>query len=151
MLKTVLTDMDGVLADFDRRMRELRGGYWDRMVDPPEMFEPGFFRGLPIVPGAKEGIARLLAAKDRIKLYVATKPVRNAHCPGEKILWIEEHFPELHQHIILTCDKGILHGDYLIDDDWDGRWEKVFRGKMIKFHTHDAENSWRKATQEILG
>jgi hypothetical protein len=44
--------MDGPLADFERAMANLRGGQYIKEEDPPEMFVKGFFRSLPVTPGA---------------------------------------------------------------------------------------------------
>jgi 5'(3')-deoxyribonucleotidase len=151
-MKTVFVDMDGVLADFEKQMNKLRGGPWDPAPDPPEMFEPGFFRSLPVVPGADWAMELFREAdeKNLIRVYIASKPVRNGHCAGEKILWVEEHFPWLWRRMLLVCDKRLLRGDFLIDDDHEDRWHKTFEGTFIKFDKADPYGSWERAVTKVF-
>ena len=117
--KIVFVDLDGVLADFYRHVWEVRGLPIGTPIDwnPPEMFEPGFFAALPLIPGAKKGLEALLS-NPGLDIYIASKPVAECgHCAKEKYEWIAQHFPELVKKIFLACDKTLLRGDYLIDDD----------------------------------
>lgn len=151
-MKTVFIDMDGVLADFDAEMRYLRQGPWDRKQDPPEMYLQHFFARLPVMAGAKGSVTHLfnLERSGHAKFYVATKPVRNLWCAGEKQKWIDQHFPELSKRMLMVCDKALLHGDLLIDNDHEGRWEKVFRGTLIKFDHARPEESWAAALKQVF-
>lgn len=140
--RTVFLDMDGVLADFDGAITS--GVDWD----PPEMFEPGFFRNLKVMPGAKEAVAKLLANPD-LEVYIGSKPTtKNLSSFTEKAAWIEEHFPDLLKRIILVCDKKLLNGDILIDDDLK-TWGHVFKGQFIHFDRHNSEESWKKIVEEL--
>ena len=130
--------MDGVLADFKAGV-----GRPDHEWDPPEMFVQGFFRNLPLMAGAKEGVEALLK-HSYIDLYIATKPTtKNLFCATEKFQWIEEHFPELLKKMHVTCDKGQLRGDYLIDDDKD-QWGEKFPGSFIHFKERDPLVAWKE-------
>ena len=130
--------MDGVLADFDGRIgRERIDG-----VDPPEMFEKGFFRGLDPMLGAIEAVDALLQMKG-IELFIATKPsTKNLYSTIEKYEWVNEHFPKLLRRMFLTCDKGHLNGHYLIDDDKD-RWGHRFPGKFLHFDRMNSAECWK--------
>lgn len=145
----VFLDIDGVLADFDNALPpEQRRKPGVNNWDPPAMFEPGFFRGLPVMPGAKKAVASLLADPS-IQLYVGSKPTTKAlTCPTEKYQWIGEHFPELLRRVCLVCDKGLLLGDVLVDDDKD-RWAESFIGTFIHFDRSRPEASWRRVLAEI--
>jgi len=112
MKKIVFIDMDGVIADFD-------GALALPVRDPPEMFIKGFFRNLKVMPGAINAVNQLLTM-EHLKLYIGSKPsTDNLHSSMEKYEWIAEHFPPLLKRIVLVCDKSLLRGDYLIDDDKD--------------------------------
>lgn len=145
----VFLDMDGVLADFDGSLppdqrRPSGSSHWD----PPAMFEPGFFRGLKVMPGAKPAVATLMASK-KLDVYVGSKPTtKNLNCPSEKYQWIEEHFPDLLRKVVLVCDKGLLRGDVLIDDDAD-RWMNSFDGRFIHFDRTRPLESWRDIVKEL--
>jgi 5'(3')-deoxyribonucleotidase len=143
-MKIVFLDMDGVLADFDGAIPP--GSGWD----PPEMFVVGFFRNLKVMPGAKQSVAKLLENPD-LEVYIGSKPTtKNLHSFTEKAEWIEEHFPALLKSMVLVCDKKLLHGDILIDDDLE-RWSPVFDGQFIHFDRHNPEQSWGKIVEELCG
>jgi len=142
----VYLDMDGVLADFDAGI----GHPYVYKSDPPEMLKKGFFRNLPVVPGAKEAVARLLA-NPNVALFVATKPTtKNLNCTLEKYEWIDEHFPELLKRMFMVCDKGLLIGDLLVDDDFE-EWGLKFSGQFIHFDRKAPLSSWEDAVNEIEG
>jgi len=132
-----LIDMDGVLVDFVggfRRAWAKRGHpdyfaewtVWDFFAFVPKeyhgelhavMCEPGFFRGLPAMPGAQAALAEMAA--DGHALWICSTPwPGNNRCVEEKIDWLVEHFGETLalKRSIFTQDKTIIHGDLLVDD-----------------------------------
>lgn len=140
-MKIVYIDMDGVLADFEKGIGR-PGHEWDA----PEMFVPGFFRRLEVLPGAKEAVGKLLTFS-QLDVYIATKPTTKAlGCATEKFQWIEEHFPDLLRKMFITCDKGHLNGDYLIDDDISA-WGQKFKGTFVHFDQFNSEEAWKKIVE----
>lgn len=134
----VLVDMDGVLADLDgellRRFREryselpyvplaARKKFYAEEEFPPEsqtavraiMCESGFFFDLPPVVGALE--AMKIFAK-RAEVFICTAPLlSNDSCISDKARWVKKHLgPEWLRRLIITKDKTLVRGDYLIDD-----------------------------------
>lgn len=135
----ILIDMDDVLADFDgeflKRWRERhpekmyvpleeRKTFYVKESYPEELSplvteiyaEPSFFRTLPPINGA------IQAAKEMeqmgLELFICTSPL-NAYknCVLEKYEWVDAHLgSDWVQRIILTKDKTLIRGDYLIDD-----------------------------------
>ena len=139
--KIIYIDMDGVLANFKSGV-----GRVDHERDPPEMFKEGFFRNLPVMPGAKEAVAALMRMK-HFDVYIATKPTtKTLFCPTEKFQWLQEHFPALVKKVFLVCDKGHLNGDYLIDDDFD-QWGDRFKGEFLHFEESNPEECWKELVQ----
>lgn len=137
MRYTLLLDMDGPLASFDSagyemcdrlnldvlvpRMERTARYFTDhlshehRAVARAEIETPGWFRSLPVVEGAKEGVAELIASG--IDVWVCTKPLEeNPTCRDEKAAWLAEHFPRLERKLIITPDKSLIHGAVLLDD-----------------------------------
>ncbi len=137
--KTILIDMDGVLADFEghflsiwrqRYPEEFYVEIKDRKEfyitrDYPQKYkskiheiyaEKGFFLSLPPLPGAIEGVKYLKSKGHTIKF--CTSPIdAYEHCVTEKYAWIEKHLgKEWTHHVILTKDKTYVVGDFLIDD-----------------------------------
>jgi 5'(3')-deoxyribonucleotidase len=138
--------MDGVLANFDSAISRQRGEPYVKVDDPPEMFVKGFFRNLPVMPGAAEGIHALLQMP-KLALYIGFKfSNKNVNSATEKLEWLYEHFPKLARHCMLSCDKGLLRGDYLIDDD--RKWEHQFQGKFLHFDPQSpSEQNWQKIVE----
>lgn len=145
MTHTLLLDMDGPLADFDRhfyRRCSERGYTFD--VDGPEYQQhryftehlpnpserkqarrmvdtAGWFAELPVVPGAQQGVLDLLNAG--VEVWVCTKPLEvNPTCHSDKANWILRHFPPLHDRLIIAPDKSMIAGDVLLDDAPKHEW-----------------------------
>lgn len=75
-----------------------------------------FFRDLPIIDGAYEGLNRLLALGHEVRIVTApTWEWKN--CIHEKYEWVENHLGrEWVGRMIFTRDKTLIQGDVLIDD-----------------------------------
>lgn len=137
--KIILVDMDGVLSDFEgeflkrwrkqypdhlhiplkeRKLHALTEEYPKELTETVRLIyrEPGFFRSLPEIAGGKEALSRMEDMGHRV--FICTSPVRYyENCVVEKYHWIAERFGyEWTKKIILTKDKTLVYGDFLIDD-----------------------------------
>lgn len=122
--KVIYVDMDGVLADYNGRCKELN-------VDPNNTDNiDGFFRSLKPLPGAIEAYRKLNKIYD---VYVlSTAPWENVTALNDKNAWIKEYLPEAYKRVIYTHNKNLCMGDYLIDDRTkNGAGE--FTGELIHF------------------
>ena len=138
----ILVDQHGVLADFER-------GFYDAWVagGPPhpamplharknfhvnkdypahlrdEIWAihsgPEFFRDLPPIEGAIDGMAAMLSAGHDVR--ICTSPLSAwRNCVSGKFDWVERHLgTEFVSRMILTRDMTLVHGDLLIDDKPD--------------------------------
>lgn len=110
--KIVYIDMDGVVADFDKNVHLLGPRDPERgECDCP----PNYFVDLDVIDGAKEALQEL--SKHYELFFLSTPQWRNILCWSEKVDWVKKHFGELmFKKLILSHDKTIARGHYLIDD-----------------------------------
>lgn len=138
----ILLDMDGVLADWERAFaqawraeyphlpaltqadryhyfveKDFRAHHGNDYFEEVDriIHAPWFFASMLPIGGAREGVA----AMQRLGLHVVvcSSPPQNAHAVAEKFAWLERHFgDDLRKHAIMTNDKTLVKGAYLIDD-----------------------------------
>lgn len=110
--KRIYIDMDNTLCDYSGRFRE-----WQ--AKEPETRYPqaqyGFFSSLEPLPHAIESYKFL---EQGFEVYILTAPsYRNPMCYTEKRVWVEQHLGlETTKNLIICQRKGLLKGDFLIDD-----------------------------------
>lgn len=136
----ILVDMDGVLANFDRRLEEeLRRLHPHEIIVPLEQrtkfrvkeeypvhlhesiesiyATPGFFHSLPPVYGGLDALREMFALVRDV--YICTSPPSlYQHCTTEKYQWVNDHLgSDWTRRVIMTKDKTLVRGDILIDDN----------------------------------
>jgi 5'-nucleotidase len=164
-LKRIAVDMDGVLADTDSHFiawyyniygvkvpyEELLGkpegeGFPEKGAARKFAFTPGFFRTLPVMPGAVEAITELM--KD-YEIYIVSAAMEFPQSLPEKHEWLQQHFPFISWRNIVFCgDKSLINADYMIDDHPKNL--DSFKGTTIMFHAahnanithHQRANTW---------
>lgn len=95
---------------------------------------PGWFRELPVVPGAREGLEEMIAAGWDI--WLCTKPLEaSATCLSEKQAWVAEHFPFMLKRLITTPDKSLVRGTFLLDDAVKLEWIPRAEWHPVVFET----------------
>lgn len=105
------------------------------------MNAPGFYRELVPIPGAVDAIARLAAAGHTI--FIVTSPfVTNPTCASDKLDWVTRYLgPEWAKRVVITSDKTIVRGDFLIDDkpeitgDETPEWQHIVFGEY-RYNAH---------------
>lgn len=142
--KIVYVDLDGVLCNFFKAARKA-------LQDNPTQRYPqsqwGFFLKLEEIPGAIEGFKKL---QDHFDVWILTRPsIWNIGCYTEKAAWVLEHlgFDTL-EKLILSCNKSLLKGDYLIDD-MDGDGQPDFEGEWIRFGTSKFPD-WKSVVEYLI-
>ena len=139
MKKTILVDMDGVLADFERGFQQKwKTQYPERRVIPLEerttfhiedqypkeiqedakkiTQSQNFFLELEPIKGGIEALSELALADNTI--FICTSPISvYQHCVPEKYAWIDKHLgKDWVKKLIVTKDKTMVKGDILIYD-----------------------------------
>ena len=130
MKKVVYVDMDNVLVDF-------RSGI-DRL-SPAELSEyegrydevPHIFSKMDPMKDAIESYARLC---DKFDTYIlSTSPWENPTALNDKLEWVKRYLGRYaYKRLILSHNKHLNHGDYLIDDR-DKNGADRFTGELILF------------------
>src|ERR1035438_3349553 len=134
-LKRVFVDMDGVLVNF-------RSAAIKRLTEEPKTQFPqseyGFFIDLPPIEGAIEAYKRLDLHYD-VRILTRPSP-RNLGCYSEKAFWVRKHLGyDAQEKMILSCDKSVVIGHYLIDDTTNAKQEQ-FEGTLIRFGSEQYPN-----------
>ncbi len=129
--KILYIDMDDVLAAF-------RVGFYLHLHKYPNILFPqgevGFFENLEPITGAIDAVNQL--RKNNIfDVYILTAPsIRNPHSYTEKRLWVEKYFDyDFTDKLIICSNKALLKGDFLIDDNVNGKGQENFDGTFIHF------------------
>ena len=121
--------MDGVLCDFYKAAQK------ELLENPSQPYSQskwGFFIKLEPIEDAIWAFKELSKHFD---VWILTRPsTKNIGCYTEKAQWVLDHLgEEALERLILSCDKTLLKGDYLIDDNyWNFDGEHIFFGKDFK-------------------
>lgn len=126
-MKKIMIDMDGVLADF---MDSYNKKFVKNKIEYPQS-QYGFFKDL--IP-MKNAISSLRRLQEKYDVWILTAPsVMNPMCYTEKREWIEKNFDiDLCHKLIISYDKSLIIGDYLIDDSTCNK-QNEFVGEFIHF------------------
>ncbi|MCI5051075.1 MAG: hypothetical protein MRY57_02100 [Candidatus Pacebacteria bacterium] len=136
MKKILYIDMDGVIVDFESGIlaisEEERETYAEKYSRCP-----GIFSKMKPLPGGIEAVNTL---KDKYDVYFLSAPNwENSSSWSDKVDWIKCYFPDMEKRLILSHNKNLNHGDYLIDDRLKYGAED-FPGKHIHFGTEAFPN-----------
>jgi len=142
MKKRIFVDMDDTLCDFSGKFKVMQEASKVPLAYPQSRY--GFFSSLEPLEGAIAAFRRL---EEYFEVYILTAPsYRNPLCYTEKRVWVEQHLGlETTKNLIICQRKGLLKGDFLIDDhDYP-----EFEGQHLKFGTAPFEN-WQKVLDYLL-
>ena len=74
-----------------------------------------FFADIPVMPDSAQVIEELMS---RYEVFITTAAMDVPCSFTAKFQWLQKHLPFLSARNVVFCgDKGIVHADYLIDDD----------------------------------
>ena len=142
----LLIDMDGVLVDFEREMRdrfEKNPNLKKVYSESPDLL-PHIFRTAKPVKGAIEAVRKLHESGKYEMLIATTASWDNEDAGTDKRIWIEEYFGDLfRKKMFITHRKDLLCGDYLIDDR-KANGAKDFKGELLSFGWAYEENKWNE-------
>lgn len=173
-MKRIAIDMDEVMADFNtkhlalfnrdfnekvtledlngKKLRELRPELKKEIVN--YLHDPTFFRDLGVMKDSQEVIKEL---SEHYEIFITTAAMEFPSSFTAKYEWLKEHFSFLNEMNIVFCgNKGIIHADYLIDDNI--KHAKTFSGQFILFSSpHNMNetdyvrvNNWQEVRDYFL-
>lgn len=129
--------MDNVIVDFqsgidklDAKTLKEHDGHLDEVSGIFALMEP--------MKGAIEAIHRLA---EHYEIYIlSTAPWKNPSAWADKVSWVTKHLDDvLHKRLIISHNKNLCKGDYLIDDR-PNNGTAEFEGEWIKFGTEKFPN-----------
>ena len=123
--------MDDTLCDFEEAHHKAKADF--PSVPFPQSI-PGFFVNLEPKRDAIS-VFNWLFDHPKFELYILTAPsLRNPLCYTEKRVWVEGHLGmRAVSRLIISPNKALLKGGYLIDDYIDGKGQEDFGGQFIHF------------------
>ncbi len=124
----IYIDMDDTIVDFISSYKKVKD---ETGLEYPQS-KVGFFEELPLIEGARDVIL-WLDSKDIFDVYILTAPsIKNKHCYTEKAISIENNFGhDMLNKLIISPNKGLNKGNYLIDDYIEGKGQENFEGELI--------------------
>src|ERR1043166_8970161 len=155
--KMLYIDMDGVTANFDKRMFELcpeldiaEGDNYEqrsKMVDIVLSDHEPFFIELEPIDGAIDAINKLFDIYDTYFLSTPVDAVPSSFM--NKRIWLTKHFGDkINKRLILTHRKDLVIGHYLIDDRTKNG-VLGFQGKHLHFGSKDYP-TWNEILKVLL-
>ena len=125
--KIIYIDLDDVIADF-------AGATWcpiKNRIQQSKMHDANFFFDLKPTEGSKGAILDL--ERMGFDLWILSQPLAESYeSYSDKARWVQLHFPQLYKKIVLTQDKSLHIGEYLIDDNIS-KWGNKFKGQFVHF------------------
>lgn len=110
------------------------------------MQEPGFYSRLEPIEGARQALKAAVNAGHDVRI-VSAPYISNPTCASDKFDWVTRHYGKhWASRLILTNDKTVVHGDFLIDDkakitgSMEPTWEHIVFGDYA--YNQDTDN-WR--------
>lgn len=137
-------DMDGVLVDFEAwYLPELEKGRNKFEVHK----DPHFVIDLKPLPGAIEAYHKL---SEKYEVYILSTALwSNPTTWSDKRLWVEKYLGKsVKKKLILSHNKGLLRGDYLVDDRL-ANGVGDFEGEHIHFGSEDFPG-WDETLKYLL-
>jgi len=116
----------------------------------------GFYENLPPIEGAIDALKEM---NEHFTVFICSTPLRDYMFNiFEKYAWIDAHLgKEWIEKIILTRDKTLIHGDYLIDDApvvngvFQPKWEHIlFDQAYNRKDTHKRRLNWQNWRSVLL-
>ena len=146
MPKILYIDMDNVLVDFPSAFPQIKNEILEKYADDKDEI-PGIFSLMLPIEGAVDAFNQLSQKYDTYIL--STAPWENPSAWSDKLVWVKTYLgQQAHKRLILSHNKNLNKGDYLIDDRL-ANGAKDFQGEHIHFKTDKFPN-WQAVLNYLL-
>jgi 5'(3')-deoxyribonucleotidase len=146
MKKILYVDMDNVLVDFKTGIAridlDLQKKYDGNLDEVPGIFS--------LMDPMKDAIESYHQLAQKFDAYIlSTSPWENPSAWHDKLIWVKKHLGEVaHKRLILSHNKHLNMGDYLIDDRLKNGADK-FTGELIHFGTEKFPD-WKSVMEYLI-
>ena len=147
MKKIVYVDMDNVLVDFksgaNKYPQDVLQAYEGRYDEIPHIFSK--------MEPMENAIDSYIQLCNNFDTYIlSTSPWENPTALNEKLEWVKKYLGNYaHKRLILSHNKHLNMGDYLIDDR-DKNGAEKFKGELILFGSTQYPD-WKAVMEYLLG
>lgn len=142
--KIVYIDLDGVVADFDKAVSNLSSNEKADYFNNYQNIN-GIYAELQPITGSIEAIKKILKNYDAYILTAA--PWHNPSAWSDKLIWVKKFIPQMKKRLIISHNKHLNKGDFLIDDNtYNGA--SNFQGKLIRYGS-DEFKDWDKILEYL--
>lgn len=123
--------MDGVLVNFQSGI--------DKLTDTERQIYKGEEKNVPHIFSKMEPIEGSIEAykvlAEKFDTYIlSTAPWNNETALGDKVAWAKKYLGDtIYKRLILSHNKHLNVGHYLIDDRPDKNGAQNFKGELIQF------------------
>ena len=145
MKQILYIDMDGVLVNFqtgiDRLPDSIKTQYEGSLDHVPGIFS--------LMDPMHEAIEAYHILSEKFDTYIlSTSPWENPTAASDKFAWVRKHLGSIaKKRLILSHNKHLNHGHYLIDDRPNNGADK-FTGEWIQFGSDKFPN-WKAVTDYL--
>ena len=127
--KIIYIDLDGVVADFDKAVSNLSSSEKSDYINNYQNIT-GIYAKLQPIPGSIVAIKKISKNYDTYILTAA--PWHNPSAWSDKLIWVKKFIPQMKKRLIISHNKHLNKGDFLIDDNtYNGAAN--FQGKLIRY------------------
>ena len=146
MSKILYVDMDNVLVDFPSAFPHVPNDVLEKYADNKDDI-PSIFSLMQPLDGAIDAYEKLSQKYDTYIL--STAPWDNPSAWSDKIIWVKKYLGNsAHKRLILSHNKNLNLGDYLIDDITKNG-ASDFKGEHIHFGKEPFPN-WQSVLSYLL-
>jgi len=145
-MKILYIDMDNVLVDFPSALSSVSEEQQKKFAGRLDEV-PGIFSLMKPLQGAINAFNQL--SKQYDTYILSTAPWENPSAWSDKVLWVQKYLgAPAHKRLILSHNKNLNSGHYLIDDRLKNGVDK-FTGEHIHFGT-EMYPDWDSVCKHLL-